>query len=60
MWSLGMILHKLLFFRLPYQYAADGDADQRNPASGIGDAEKMNRLESEVLNYSGFVICNSL
>ncbi|KAK7451000.1 putative serine/threonine-protein kinase iks1 [Stygiomarasmius scandens] len=26
MWSLGMILHKLLFFRLPYRHAANGDA----------------------------------
>ncbi|KAI0287204.1 kinase-like domain-containing protein [Russula brevipes] len=25
MWSLGMILHKLIFFRLPYRWAAYGD-----------------------------------
>ena len=25
MWSLGMILHKLVFFRLPYRWATYGD-----------------------------------
>ena len=57
MWSLGMILHKLLFFRLPYRYASDGD---RNP--DIGDSERdgvessipeAERLEKEVLRYAG-------
>ncbi|KXN86651.1 Serine hydroxymethyltransferase 4 [Leucoagaricus sp. SymC.cos] len=61
MWSLGMILHKLLFFRLPYRYAADGDRD--NNLSGkqaaemqnrLGEAEKFERLEEEVQNYPGF------
>ncbi|KAJ7487838.1 kinase-like domain-containing protein [Mycena latifolia] len=50
MWSLGMILHKLLFFKLPYRYASDGDA----LGSKVGEGDKMDRLESEVLNYPGF------
>ncbi|KAJ7151236.1 kinase-like domain-containing protein [Mycena filopes] len=50
MWSLGMILHKLLFFKLPYQYASDGDAG----GSKVGEGDKMDRLESEVLSYPGF------
>jgi hypothetical protein len=54
MWSLGMILHKLLFFRLPYHYATDGGADEEL-ASGVRDTEKLERLEREVLNYMGFV-----
>jgi serine/threonine protein kinase len=56
MWSLGMILHKLLFFRLPYRYAADGDAlEDGNSGVGVEDSVKMARLEKEVLNYSGYV-----
>ncbi|KAF8189776.1 kinase-like domain-containing protein [Mycena galopus ATCC 62051] len=50
MWSLGMILHKLLFFKLPYKYASDGDA----VGSKVGEGDKMDRLENEVLTYSGF------
>ncbi|KAJ7274919.1 kinase-like protein [Mycena rebaudengoi] len=50
MWSLGMILHKLLFFKLPYQYASDGEGN----GSKVGEGDKMDRLEDEVLNYSGF------
>ncbi|KAJ7152651.1 kinase-like protein [Mycena crocata] len=50
MWSLGMILHKLLFFKLPYRYASDGDA----VGSKVGEGDKMDRLESEVLEYPGF------
>jgi hypothetical protein len=55
MWSLGMILHKLLFLKLPYRYAADGDAVVEGNATReiIGDVEKMEELEREVLNYSG-------
>ena len=55
MWSLGMILHKLLFLKLPYRYAADGDAVVEGNAAReiIGDVEKMEELEREVLNYSG-------
>ncbi|KIM76169.1 hypothetical protein PILCRDRAFT_12941 [Piloderma croceum F 1598] len=52
MWSLGMILHKILFFRLPYQYAAD-DGDEGNPG-GINEGDKMAQLEQEIQSYSGF------
>ena len=47
-WSLGMILHKLLFLHLPYAYASGGDH-----GSTIGESEKMERLEKEILEYSG-------
>lgn len=46
MWSLGMILHMLLFFRLPYHYSSDGDRRSN-------DGGDMERLEQEVLNYVG-------
>jgi hypothetical protein len=49
MWSLGMILHKLLFFKLPYKYASDGDA----VGSKVGEGNKMDRLENEVVTYPG-------
>ena len=49
-----MILHKLLFFKLPYQYAASGDENGETVAE-LGESEKMDRLEQEVLNYPGFV-----
>ncbi|KDR72649.1 hypothetical protein GALMADRAFT_142947 [Galerina marginata CBS 339.88] len=47
MWSLGMILHKILFFKLPYRYAAVGDANGE-PISRNEEGEKMDRLEKEV------------
>ena len=47
-WSLGMILHKLLFFHLPYRYASGGDGN-----STIGEGEKMERLGKEILEYQG-------
>lgn len=53
MWSLGMILHKLLFFRLPYRYATDGDTQDR-PLSVNEESEKLQKLENEVANYLGF------
>ncbi|KAH0582026.1 hypothetical protein H2248_011681 [Termitomyces sp. 'cryptogamus'] len=53
MWSLGMILHKLLFFRLPYRYAAEGDANGE-PISTDREGDKLARLEKEVLSYPGF------
>ncbi|KAF8639011.1 hypothetical protein AX17_001790, partial [Amanita inopinata Kibby_2008] len=53
MWSLGMILHKLLFFRLPYRYAADGDANG-TPLSAQRESDKLEKLEKEVLSYPGF------
>ncbi|KAF8526599.1 kinase-like protein [Hysterangium stoloniferum] len=39
MWALGMILHILLFFRLPYDHVENSD---------------ISKLEQEVLNYKGF------
>ncbi|KAG6905740.1 hypothetical protein DXG01_000989, partial [Tephrocybe rancida] len=53
MWSLGMILHKLLFFRLPYRYAAEGDANGES-ISTDRESDKLERLEKEVLSYPGF------
>jgi len=50
MWSLGMILHKLLFFRLPYRYAS-GSSES---ASALPEDEKLDRLEREVVEYEGF------
>lgn len=47
MWSLGMILYKMLFFRLPYRYATEGDASTRD------EEDKMQKLESEILAYQG-------
>lgn len=47
-WSLGMILYKLLFFHLPYAYASGGDGD-----GTLGEGEKMERLEKEILGYPG-------
>ena len=51
MWSLGMILHKLLFFRLPYLHTSDND-DPSRPRDG---REYSDKLEAEILNYRGFV-----
>lgn len=48
MWSLGMILHKMLFFKLPYRYATEGEA------TAYDDADKMDKLEQEILGYIGF------
>ena len=50
MWSLGMILHKLLFFRLPYHHTSDND-DASRPKDG---RDYMDRLENEILQYPGF------
>ena len=52
MWSLGMILHKLLFFKLPYRYAAAGDA-AGEPVSTTDEGAKMDKLEKEVFDYPG-------
>lgn len=60
MWSLGMILHKLIFFRLPYRWAAYGDRPglYGSDAKSLDeDDEKSNdtdRLEREVSSYPGF------
>lgn len=48
MWSLGMILHKMLFFKLPYRYATEGEA------TAYDEADKMDKLEQEILGYIGF------
>jgi hypothetical protein len=55
-----MILHKLIFFRLPYRWAAYGD----RPGLDGSDANSLNeddergddtdRLEREVSSYPGF------
>ncbi|KAL4073519.1 kinase-like domain-containing protein [Scleroderma citrinum] len=54
MWSLGMILHKMIFFQLPYRYASEGEG------SAADDTDKLNKLEQEILSYSGFRITPSL
>ncbi|KIK63101.1 hypothetical protein GYMLUDRAFT_163886 [Collybiopsis luxurians FD-317 M1] len=71
MWSLGMVLHRMLFFRLPWRYAADAEGTDPDTPTGSGtsfgnakpkirrpparnEAEKMERLEEEVLSYPGF------
>ncbi|KAI0037215.1 kinase-like domain-containing protein, partial [Vararia minispora EC-137] len=50
MWSLGMVLYKLLFFRLPYRWASDGDAKR----DGASEGTAMDSLEREVRAYEGF------
>ena len=55
MWSLGMILHKLLFFKLPYRYASEGDANGE-PISADREGDKLDRLEKEVLRYPGWAL----
>ncbi len=59
MWSLGMILHKLIFFRLPYRWAAYGDRpldgfSHASPHEDGGKGSDMDRLEREVSSYPGF------
>ena len=53
MWSLGMILHRLLFFKLPYRYSSDGDVRS-------GDGGNLAKLEKEVQNYGGYVRAHKL
>ncbi|RPD65593.1 kinase-like protein [Lentinus tigrinus ALCF2SS1-7] len=50
MWSLGMILHKLLFFKLPYRHTSDND-DPSRPKDG---KDYSDRLEAEIQDYPGF------
>ncbi|KAI0691857.1 kinase-like domain-containing protein [Cytidiella melzeri] len=52
MWSLGMILHKMLFFRLPYQHAS-GRTD-KGTDSRRDERETAELLECEVSSYPGF------
>ena len=60
MWSLGMILHKLIFFRLPYRWAAYGDrpgldgSNTASPNDDDGNSADLDRLEREVSSYPGF------
>ena len=54
-----MILHKLLFFRLPYRWAAYGDRpldgfSHTSPHEDGGKGNEMDRLEREVSSYPGF------
>ncbi|KAI0635230.1 kinase-like protein [Trametes polyzona] len=56
MWSLGMILYKLLFFRLPYRYSSDSE-DPSRPKDGRDFAD---RLEAEILRYPGFKSSSAL
>lgn len=55
MWSLGMILHKMIFFQLPYRYASEEEE-----GSAADDTDKLNKLEKEILGYSGFRTTPSL
>lgn len=48
-----MILHRLLFFRLPYQHASDSSEKMD---SRYDNREAMDLLEREVLDYPGFVL----
>ncbi|KAF8434595.1 kinase-like domain-containing protein [Boletus edulis BED1] len=54
MWSLGMILYKMLFFRLPYRHATEGEASVKD------EIDKMNKLQQEILTYEGFRTTPSL
>ncbi|KAH7096145.1 kinase-like protein [Auriculariales sp. MPI-PUGE-AT-0066] len=59
MWSLGMILYKMVFFRLPW---ISGQASTDSPDGGLGPARVRNadsggfqaELEEEIRNYRGF------
>ena len=46
-----MLLHKILFFRLPYRFSSDGSGAAGD--SKMGEGEKMDRLQAEVLGYQG-------
>jgi hypothetical protein len=55
-----MILHKLVFFRLPYRWAAYGDrpglygSDAKSLNEDDEKADDTDRLEREVSSYPGF------
>jgi serine/threonine protein kinase len=52
MWSLGMVLHRLLFLRLPYPTAnREASAQGKDALTG---PERLQQLEREVLNYKGY------
>ncbi|EIN08699.1 kinase-like protein [Punctularia strigosozonata HHB-11173 SS5] len=50
MWSLGMVLHKMLFFRLPYLNATEAAETEG----------RLARLEQEVASYPGFQTSHNL
>lgn len=54
MWSLGMILHKMLFFRLPYQHSSD--SLDKSKDSRRDERETAELLEREVSTYPGYVL----
>ncbi|KAI9510196.1 kinase-like protein [Russula earlei] len=60
MWSLGMILHMLIFFRLPYRWASGSDRPGIDGSDTVpfhedgGKDDDMDRLEREVSSYAGF------
>ncbi|KAI8986914.1 kinase-like protein [Trametes punicea] len=56
MWSLGMILHKLLFFRLPYRHSSDCE----DPSIPKDRKEFADKLTAEILRYPGFKSTASL
>ncbi|KAI0776388.1 kinase-like domain-containing protein [Irpex lacteus] len=58
MWSLGMILHKMLFFRLPYQHSSD--SLDKSKDSRRDERETAELLEREVSTYPGFKSSSSL
>ncbi|KAI0319145.1 kinase-like domain-containing protein [Amylostereum chailletii] len=58
MWSLGMVLHKMLFFRLPYHWSSDGEG--ANGTEAVDEGSAMDRLEKEVLAYPGFTANSTL
>ena len=62
-----MVLHMMLFYRLPYRWSSDGrrfgfgfsgensdkPSDEHGEAGTRGDGRDFVRLENEVLNYPG-------
>ncbi|KAI0076545.1 kinase-like protein [Panus rudis PR-1116 ss-1] len=62
MWSLGMILHKLLFLRLPYPSSSSPFSPFSNTShpSKLNGRELADALEREVREYKGFKYTPSL
>jgi serine/threonine protein kinase len=51
MWSLGMVLHRILFFRLPYD-GLDGAAPDSRAKEG--EKDRLDHLAAMVAEYAGF------